>query len=355
MRRRTFVGLVLAGPTVALIGLPTVTTAWARPRPVPPKVTTLPLRGIDRSARAALRGPGPSPLLLSSPTETAGFSMVGVTWQPGADVRLDVEVRTRSRGTWSPWRQVPQQNEHRPDGSEAERAGLRDGTSPLWVGPSDGVQVRVASSGSSHPRDVRVELVDPGSSPADSPPSRPRSSAHAEARRPPIITRADWGADESIRKGSPSYTSTVKVGFVHHTASSNDYTPEQAAAMVRGIYAYHVKSNGWSDIGYNFLVDRYGRAYEGRAGGMERFVLGAHTGGFNVNSFGVALLGDFTSVAPSSSSIGTLAQVLAWKLGTAYRDPRGTAVLTSAGGGTSKYSSGTKATFEVVSGHRDAG
>ena len=355
MRRRTFLGLVLAGPTVALIGLPTVTTAWARPRPVPPKVTTLALRGVDRSARAALRTSEPSPLLLNAPTDTAGFSMIGVTWQPDADVRLDVEVRTRNNGRWSPWRQVPQQNEHRPDGSEASRAGLRDGTSPLWVGPSDGVQVRVASTGSSHPRDVRAELVDPGSSPADSAPSRPRASAHAAEPRPRILTRAEWGADESIRKGSPSYTSTVKVGFVHHTASSNDYTPEQAAAMVRGIYAYHVKSNGWSDIGYNFLVDRYGRAYEGRAGGMERFVLGAHTGGFNVNSFGVALLGDFTSVAPSSSSLGTLAQVLAWKLGTAYRDPRGTAVLTSAGGGTSKYSSGTKATFEVVSGHRDAG
>ena len=355
MRRRAFMGLVLAGPTVALIGLPTVTAAWARPRPVAPTITRLPLRGVDRPARAALRTPGPAPLLLNAPTDTAGFSLVGVTWEPDADVRLDVTARTRSRGRWSPWMPLAQQDEHRPDGPEATSAGLRHGTAPVWVGPSDGVQVSVASSGQARPRDVRVELVDPGSSPADLPRATPRASAHAGEGRPRIVTRAEWGADESIRKGSPAYTSTVKVGFVHHTASSNDYTPEQAAAMVRGIYAYHVKSNGWSDIGYNFLVDRYGRAYEGRAGGTERFVLGAHTGGFNVNSFGVALLGDFSSLPPSSTTLGALAQVLAWKLGTAYRDPEGEAVLTSAGGGTSKFSSGTKAAFDVVSGHRDAG
>jgi uncharacterized protein with LGFP repeats len=143
--------------------------------------------------------------------------------------------------------------------------------------------------------------------------------------------------------------------ITRHTASSNDYTAAQAAAMVRGIYAYHVKSNGWSDIGYNFLVDRYGRAYEGRAGGIDRYVLGAHTGGFNVDSFGVSLLGDFSTVPPSDTTMATVSKILAWKLGSAYRDPRGKAVLTSAGGGTSKYRAGTKVTFDVVSGHRDAG
>jgi uncharacterized protein with LGFP repeats len=106
----------------------------------------------------------------------------------------------------------------------------------------------------------------------------PRSTAHAEEPAPAIISRAQWGADESIRTEAPSYRPTVRVGFVHHTASSNDYTADQAAAVMRGIYAYHVKSNGWSDIGYNYLVDRFGRAYEGRAGGLDRFVVGAHTG-----------------------------------------------------------------------------
>ncbi|MBC7375639.1 MAG: N-acetylmuramoyl-L-alanine amidase [Frankiales bacterium] len=205
------------------------------------------------------------------------------------------------------------------------------------------------------PRDVGVELVDPGTSPADDRRSGPQAVAFADAARPEIITRAQWGADESIRRGNPSYNPTVKVGFVHHTASSNNYTPDQAAAMVRGIYAYHVKSNGWSDIGYNYLVDRFGRAYEGRAGGLDRYVIGAHTGGFNTNSFAVSLLGDFTTVPPSSDTVAMTANLLAWKLGSAYRDPKGTAVLTSAGGGASKYPAGAKVTFDVISGHRDAG
>lgn len=354
MRRRTFLGLALAAtPTAALIGLPTVTFAGSRPRPVAPKVTRLRVSGVDRTA--ALRIGGGTPLLLNAPTDTAPFSMVGVTWLPDPDVQAKVAVRTRSDGRWSAWQDLEPQAEHRPDGGADVRPGLREGTAPLWVGPSDGVQVRVDAAGPRRPRDVAVELVDPGSSPADDLSHGPRATAFAEEPRPSIITREQWGADESIRRGSPSYNATVKVGFVHHTAGSNDYTPEQAAAMVRGVYAYHVKSNGWSDIGYNYLVDRFGRAYEGRYGGLDRFVIGSHTGGFNKDSFAVSLLGNFSTLAPSLETVEALTDVLAWKLGSAYRDPMGKDVLTSAGGGTSRYSAGTKVTFDVISGHRDAG
>ena len=355
MRRRAFLGLVLAAPTAAFVGLPTVTAAWGRPRPVPPSVTRVPLTGVDATARTALRrGGAAAPLLLNAPTGTADFSLLGVTWLPDPDVSVSVQVRTRRDGRWSDWLPLDPQGDHHPDGGVDTTGTLRHGTAPRWVGPSDGVQARVDSSGGPRPRDVRIELVDPGTSPADDG-FLPRALAWGEQTRPPIITRAEWGADESIRRGSPSYNSTVKVGFVHHTASSNDYTPEQAAAMVRGIYAYHVKSNGWSDIGYNYLVDRYGRAYEGRAGGLDRFVVGSHTGGFNRDTFAVSLLGNFSTVAPDSATLDRLADVLAWKLGAAYRAPLGKAVLTSAGGGTSKYSAGQVVTFDVVSGHRDAG
>ena len=354
MRRRTFLGLALAAtPTVALVGLPTITFAGSRPRPVPPKVTRLRVSGVDRTA--ALRVGGATPLVLNAPTDTAPFSMVGVTWLPDPDVQAEVSVRTRSDGRWSGWQRLELQGEHRPDGGSEVDAAVRTGTAPTWVGPSDGVQVRVDATGPRRPRDVAVELVEPGTSPADAPGAGPRALAFAEEPRPAIVTRQQWGADESIRRGSPSYNATVKVGFVHHTAGSNAYTPEQAAAVVRGIYAYHVKSNGWSDIGYNYLVDRYGRAYEGRFGGLDRFVVGSHTGGFNRDTFAVSLIGDFTSVAPSLETVETLTDVLAWKLGTAYRNPLGKAVLTSAGGGTSRFAAGTKATFDVVSGHRDAG
>ncbi len=357
MRRRAFLGLVLAAPTVAWVGLPTLTSAMGRPRPVPPSVRRLPLSGVDRTAVSSLRVKGSlpgSPSLLMAQRGTEDFSLLGVTWLPDPLVQVVAQVRTRTGGRWTDWTPLDPQGEHRPDGGVDVAGALRDGTAPRWVGPSDGVQVRLDVL-AGRPRDVSVELVDPGTSPADDRRAGPRAVAFADAVRPDIITREQWGADESIRRGTPSYNTTVKVGFVHHTASSNDYTPEQAAAMVRGIYAYHVKSNGWSDIGYNYLVDRYGRAYEGRAGGLDRYVVGAHTGGFNASSFAVSLLGDFTTLPPSEDTLAMTAKLLAWKLGSAFRDPRATAVLTSAGGGTSKYPAGTKATFDVVSGHRDAG
>ena len=346
MRRLLTFALSLTASATVLVALPTITPgATAAPRPVEPSVEQVPLTGAD-------------PGHLRSPALTGKrFSVMGVTWRPDAAVdEVDVHVRTRTGGRWSGWEHVEAEGDDAPDRNTDDTGRrLRSGTSPIWTGPSDGVQVSVRTVSGARPRDVRLELVDPGTSPADRATALPRATASAAAVRPEIISRAQWGADESIRRGTPDYSATVKVGFVHHTASSNDYTATQAAAMVRGIYAYHVKSNGWSDIGYNFLVDRYGRAYEGRAGGIDRYVLGAHTGGFNVDSFGVSLLGDFSTVPPSAGTMATVSKLLAWKLGSAYRDPRGTAVLTSAGGGTSKFRAGTRATFDVVSGHRDAG
>jgi hypothetical protein len=353
-RLLTFVPLV-AVLSAALVGLPTLTTATAQPRPVPASIQRIPLAAADTVSSRTLRS---GSALLSGQRSTQPFSLMGVTWRPDPALG-DVEVllRHRSAGRWSDWEQVEADVDDAPDTGSADTRGpsFRVGTAPIWTGPSDGVQVRVVALSGARPRDVAIELVDPGTSPADARPDSPRDTAHAEEPQPEIITRAQWGADESIRRGNPSYNSTVKVGFVHHTASSNDYTAEQAAAMVRGIYAYHVKSNGWSDIGYNYLVDRFGRVYEGRAGGLDKFVVGAHTGGFNKDSFGVSLLGDFSTVPATEETLGTLSRVLAWKLGSAHREPLGKAVLTSAGGGTSRHPSGSAVTFDVISGHRDAG
>ncbi len=357
VRRLLAFPLLVAALSTALVALPTVTTATATPRPVPASIERIPLAAVDQASLRTLGSFKVRPAYLSSARTTKPFSLMGVTWAPDPAIGdVEVLVRNRAYGRWSAWESVEADSDDAPDaGSPDTRGAFRLGTAPIWTGPSDGVQVRVNALSGAKPRDVRIELVDPGTSPADALIDGPRDQARAEEPQPAIITRTQWGADESIRRGNPSYNSTVKVGFVHHTASSNDYTREQAAAMVRGIYAYHVKSNGWSDIGYNYLVDRYGRAYEGRAGGLDTFVIGAHTGGFNTDSFAVSLLGDFSTVAPDTPTVGMLTDVLAWKLGAAYRDPLAKAVLTSGGGGTSKYSAGQKATFDVVSGHRDAG
>jgi hypothetical protein len=119
-------------------------------------------------------------------------------------------VRWRAAGRWSGWRALEVDADHAPDpGSVEDTATVRDGTAPLWVGPSDGVQVRVDQRRGARPRDVRIELVDPGSSPADAPVSLPRSVARAAQPMPEIVTRAQWGADESIRRGEPTFAGLV--------------------------------------------------------------------------------------------------------------------------------------------------
>jgi len=208
-----------------------------------------------------------------------------------------------------------------------------------------------------------VSLVDPKSSEADvlaaeTPPAT--AVAAGDPLKPAIITREQWGADESLRTSGPVYTGPIKVGFVHHTASTNSYTADTAAAQVRALYAYFTLSLGYSDIAYNFFVDRFGRLYEGRAGGMDKNVLGGHTAGFNQNTFAVSALGNFDVYKPTSSEgsamATAIARLMAWKLALNHADPTGTATLVSnSGAGTSKYAPGETATVPVISGHRDIG
>ncbi|HEY2327870.1 MAG TPA: FlgD immunoglobulin-like domain containing protein, partial [Gaiellaceae bacterium] len=140
---------------------------------------------------------------------------------------------------------------------------------------------------------------------------------------------------------------------VHHTAGSNNYTPAQSAAIVRGIQLYHVQGNGWNDIGYNFLVDRYGTVYEGRGGGMTRNVIGAHAGGFNSGTVGIALIGNFSSATPPKAMQDALVKLLAWRLDIAHIDPLSTVAYTS--GGNLKFKAGKVVTLRAISGHRDTG
>jgi hypothetical protein len=166
----------------------------------------------------------------------------------------------------------------------------------------------------------------------------------ATASQPFIVSRASWGADESIVRGAPSYAARLIGAFVHHTAGSTPTTPEESAAVARAIQVYHVKSNGWKDIGYNFLVDPLGQVLEGRAGGVERNVIGAHALGFNTGSFGVALLGNFEKKTLTPEAQGALAALLAWRLDVAHVDPLATVNFVS---------DGTVHSLRAVSGHRD--
>ncbi|WP_037628259.1 peptidoglycan recognition protein family protein [Streptomyces aureus] len=372
------------------------------------------------------------------------FSLVGVIWDdPDSELNGRVQVRTRAAGTgdWSDWQDVETHNdEHAADPDTAESASRRvhGSTAPLWVGNSNGVEVRVQAEPAEReaadpldeaapegprerratlpeaaalPGGLRLELVDPGGDPpapdgtraagrAGGAPSGLRAkgvrakAVHAKGAqaslpdaggakatvipalsraetlrtyfpdgtsqrratpyigpRPSIVTRHGWGANENLRERGFLYTKTVKAAFVHHTASGNKYSCSQVPSIIRSIYRYHVVSSGWRDIGYNFLVDKCGTIYEGRAGGVAKAVMGAHTRGFNTNSMGIAVIGSFGATKPTDAALKAISRLTAWKLGLYGADPRGKTYLKSAGG--NLYRKGKNVRLNVISGHRD--
>ena len=189
-----------------------------------------------------------------------------------------------------------------------------------------------------------------GSSPARASRSLSRAAALGVAV-PSIYTRAQWGANESWRDGPPRYNSTILQAHVHHSASGNGYAQADVPALIRSFYKYHTHSLGWSDIAYNFLVDSFGTIWEGRYGGMDQPVRGAHTLGFNNSSTGFCVIGNFESVQPTQPTLDSLARLAAWKLSMYGRDPQGWTEVTSEG--SDKFPKGQVVTLPVIDGHRD--
>jgi hypothetical protein len=295
-----------------------------------------------------------------------GYGTVGVTWAHGTSVPEDgitVDVRTRTGDTWSDWTAADYHDEHGPDPDSEEGLHTRPGTEPVLVGDVDQVQVKVETTAVA-PADLQVAVIDPGtpSATAKEGPAlssgAPAGSGEQSARpgtdgaitmqaattgapQPQIYSRAQWGAPED-----PSYKpkyGTISAGFVHHTVNANDYRPEDVPAILRGIWKYHVKTRGWSDIGYNFLVDRFGRIWEGRAGGIDKPVVGAHTLGYNDYSFAMSAIGNYETAQPTPEMINAYGALFAWKLSLSGVDA---ASMSQKVG---------KSMFAAINGHRDAG
>lgn len=189
--------------------------------------------------------------------------------------------------------------------------------------------------------------VDSGARPAH------RTAERPAAPRPQVTPRAVWGANESLVREPPKYVHRVRAVFLHHTDHVNTYDCDDVPAMLRALEADHVLAEGWDDLGYNFVVDRCGTVYEGRAGDGRRPVQGAHTKGFNKYSVGIAALGTFHEGARVPRvMLEAIAAVAAWLL-PAGADPHGRVRLTSTSD-ESRHPKGTTATFRVISGHRDA-
>ncbi|MPY62482.1 peptidoglycan recognition protein family protein [Streptomyces spongiae] len=184
-------------------------------------------------------------------------------------------------------------------------------------------------------------------------PSTTRPAVVHRADRPPIVPRAHWLGDAARSQPPARYDDRVLAVFVHHTDSPNDYDCADTPRVIRYLYAGQTGSRDWDDIGYNFLVDRCGTIYEGRAGGVDRPVTGAHTQGFNHRTAGIAAIGTFTAGVPVPPAVtDAIAALAAWKLGLADVDPRGGVRLVSSNSH-SRYPAGTTVLLPALAGHSD--
>ena len=301
-----------------------------------------PASALAEDARLVTRdvplGDGVRTLAIAGPPV---FDLVGLNWRgPG-----NVLFRTRATsGRWTAWRPAQPEPFDVPDaGTPEARSALawRLGN-PYWVGPSNAIQYRLRGPIAQ----LRAHFVQ---SAVRSVPARTLSIAGS----PSLIPRAAWRANEEIRRAGPMFAQSLRFAIIHHTAGANTYTAAQSAAIVRAIQVYHVQGNGWNDLGYNFLVDKYGQVFEGRYGGAERNVVGAHAEGFNTGSVGIALLGTYGDARPTAKALEAIEALLAWRLDVAHVDPLSR--LSWVSGGNARFPSGTPVPLGAVSAHRDTG
>jgi N-acetylmuramoyl-L-alanine amidase/LGFP repeat len=346
--------------TIAKTSVPSVMAA-ARPR------TTKVLRAAGASGTSA----GSTLAAHLVRTSLAPFQVAGVTWRSRPLISdISVQVRTLTRAGWGQWQPLPVDGDG-PSSGESKARGARPGTQPLWTATATGIEVAVSTATGAAPKGLQVSTIDPGRSTYDAKAvartsatlstgaakagtaptvlSTPAASPGRALTRdgfpemPRIIKRKQWGANPKLTEPcwDPIYGDSLKMVFIHHTVNSNDYSAAQAPALMRGILAYHTQGQGWCDIGYNFVVDRFGNIYEGRRGGIRKPVRGAHAGDYNTDSTGISMLGNFDTSRLTTVMQNALVRLVGWRLGTAYKSGTGPERL-----------AGKR--FKRISGHRDA-
>lgn len=272
------------------------------------------------------------------------FSMFALTWQGDRDFGVFFRSQ-RADGSWSEWFDA--------DPLDVPTDGT-NGTEPIFVEPTHAVQVSMNNVDFNNPdsmNTMEVHFIDGGEGLAGD--QSTIDLAAAQTGIPKVISRKGWGAGD---KGcAVTYDDKVSAITIHHTAGSNNYTPAQAAGIVRGIWDYHANTLGWCDIGYNALVDKYGNIYEGRKGGFTKAVQGAHAGGFNQNTWGISMMGNYTSVNPSQDTIDAVGQLAGWRAAVAGFDPTGYDTHVSEGTRYSKFPMGQSVTLPNIFAHRDVG
>jgi hypothetical protein len=348
---------------------------------VSPRATRIALGTFDRpaagvQARAGVPKGVPAKGARSLTVRRTGietFSAIGLTWNgaPTAEVGVAVRSHVPSKG-WTPWRTAgtapadrdpdglrqakPKRGRNDPTAADrdAPEPTRRSGADLVWLGPSDGVELVVTGRAARDLTDLAVDLIDPLTTPGDAtgPPPAREPAADTRVPMPPIARRAAWAADERQMTWNPVLAGPVTAVTIHHTATGNDYAPDDVPRILRAIYYFQAVSRGWGDIGYQVLVDRFGRLWEGRQGGLNMPVIGAHAGGFNQHTAGIAAIGDHRTMPVPETVTDAAAWYTAWKLSLDRNvDPRGTVRVTG-GGANSRHPAGTTITVPRVFPHR---
>jgi hypothetical protein len=278
----------------------------------------------------------------------ARFDLAGVAGEMRA---LEMRAR-RDGGEWTRW------------------AEAQDGN-PVYFGGADQLQIRARGwrpSGTLHyvnvsgttsaAQSLLTKVRETVNSGFISAANLVSPAAEAAPVRPKIISRAAWGANRRKGgcrpRGKPDY-GAVKAAVVHHTVSAVDYTEAEARGIVLGICRYHRNGNGWNDIGYQALVDRFGNLYMGRAGGIKQPVVGAQAQGFNAQTTAIASIGTHTKLPLSPEAHASMVDYLAWRLAAAGLQALGKTTLVSAGGELSRYPKGRRVRLPHIFGHGTVG
>jgi hypothetical protein len=238
------------------------------------------------------------------------FVLLGVSVDEAAVPDHEVEAWTRTRGEagWGEWHKLVFSADEGPDPAEVG-AVTRRTSQALWVGWADAVEIELPAG---MVGTARVHLV--RETPvvlAHHDDTIPASTSRAP--QPSIRSRSAWNARPF--KGTPTIASKLDVAIVHHSAGGNGYSAGEVPGIIAAIQRFHMDTNGWNDIAYNFMVDRFGQLWEARQGGITRAVVGGHSAGSNTGSTGICLLGSYDGITPPKVAIDAIAAWAAWKLG----------------------------------------
>lgn len=281
-------------------------------------------------------------------TKDEEFSQFAITWTGQKDIAAFIRSQ-RPDGSWSEWFDT-----HPLEFSVSDETS-KQGTELIYVQPTKAIQVSLSGvdlSSQQQAKELEAVFINGGTSSA---PENGITLASDSNGLPKVISRSGWGADESLRCGDSETSDSTQGIAIHHTAGSNDYSEEEAAGIIRGIYSYHAQTMGWCDIGYHALADKYGNLYEGRSGGLNKDIIGAHAGGFNENTWAISLVGNYQTQQPSTEMIESVGKLAGWRAQVAGIDPKGTNTHRSEGTEFTQFPAGTTVDLPNIFAHRDVG